>query len=40
MIYGDVEGAKLIKWEEVGCGIVGGMLVLWNYLFEVVWIEV
>ena len=38
-IYGDAEGAKLTKWEEVGCGIVGGTLASWNHPFEVARIE-
>lgn len=38
MLHGDA-GAKLSKWEEVGCGIMGGTLASWNHPFEVARIE-
>ena len=37
-LRGDADG-KLTKWEEVGCGIVGGTLASWNHPFEVARIE-
>mmetsp|Transcript_14005 Transcript_14005/g.16961 ORF Transcript_14005/g.16961 Transcript_14005/m.16961 type:complete len:316 (+) Transcript_14005:85-1032(+) len=37
-LYGNNQ-AKLSKWEEAGCGVIGGTLACWNHPFEVARIE-